>query len=205
MVMFCVLLDKLDGTTARLLKAGSELGIQLDSLADFVSFNVAPAVIYGTVLTTDSSPLAGTNMIWTAYAAAVVYTIGGALRLAKFNCIEAGGGGLKSYFRGCPTTFAGAFLAILAVVVLNHELLDYVAVYLPAVLVLLGIAMVSPFYLPKLEKRRSRFINWIAAVHLVVVPVLIISHKLPEYLLFLIVLYAVVGFGVANRKGVEIK
>ena len=43
LMVMCVLLDKLDGTTARLLGATSKFGVQLDSLADLVVFGVAPA------------------------------------------------------------------------------------------------------------------------------------------------------------------
>ena len=46
MILWGVLLDKLDGTFARLLNASSPFGAQLDSFADFVSFGMAPAALF---------------------------------------------------------------------------------------------------------------------------------------------------------------
>jgi len=204
LIMLCVLLDKLDGTAARLLDAGSPLGIQLDSMADFVSFIIAPAIMYVALLSGDLSPLAGTGLVWTAYSSAVVYVVGGAVRLAGFNCLEQEEAGLKSYFRGYPTTLAGALLATLLPVVMGYSLLDHVARFLPVLLVLLAMLMVSGYYLPKLQKRRSRVVNWFTVVNVIVAPVLIVTRTLPEYLLFLVLLYTLVGFSFANRKGVEI-
>jgi CDP-diacylglycerol--serine O-phosphatidyltransferase len=44
-ILFCVLLDKLDGFAARLLNASSEFGAQLDSMADLIAFGVAPGFL----------------------------------------------------------------------------------------------------------------------------------------------------------------
>jgi CDP-diacylglycerol--serine O-phosphatidyltransferase len=77
---FAVLFDFLDGSVARLAGATSEFGIELDSIADVISFGIAPAVLayawgYGK---TD-----GLHKI--AWAASFIFVICGALRLARFN------------------------------------------------------------------------------------------------------------------------
>ena len=51
LVLLSVLVDKLDGTSARMLKASSRFGVEFDSLADLIAFGVAPAVFVFCVLT----------------------------------------------------------------------------------------------------------------------------------------------------------
>lgn len=70
--------DFLDGFSARLLNAYSNLGKELDSLCDLVSFGVAPAMVVWKVLLESGAP---EWMSWTA----ILIPVTGALRLAKFN------------------------------------------------------------------------------------------------------------------------
>lgn len=80
-IFFAALLDFLDGMLARLLKAYSELGKQLDSLADMVSFGVLPSVIiYHLFLATDNI----SSFTWMSFLAFIIAVFSG-LRLAKFN------------------------------------------------------------------------------------------------------------------------
>lgn len=70
--------DFLDGFAARLLRAYSDLGKELDSLCDLVSFGVAPAMLlYNTLLYTSPAP-------WVSWTA-ILIPVAGALRLARFN------------------------------------------------------------------------------------------------------------------------
>lgn len=204
LVLLCVLLDKLDGTAARLLNAGSELGMQLDSLSDFVTFVVAPAVLFVAVLTDESAAYAGMPDALLAYGSATVYVIAGAARLARFNCVEQDGEGLTRFFVGIPTTLGGATCGTLFLVFHKYEVVERFAWVLPPLLLLLGLSMVSRYYLPKMGRRRSRAVSIFQVVNLVVVPVLVLTRLYPEYLLFLVVLYLTVGLTFANRKGVDI-
>jgi CDP-diacylglycerol--serine O-phosphatidyltransferase len=80
-ILIAAVLDFLDGMLARLLKAYSELGKQLDSLADMVSFGVLPSVIiYHLFLS--STEIASLSLI--SYSAFIIAVFSG-LRLAKFN------------------------------------------------------------------------------------------------------------------------
>lgn len=72
--------DFLDGFVARLLHVKSELGKQLDSLCDLVSFGVAPAILTLTVISGKS----GSDNPWWAWGALLI-AVSGAIRLAKFN------------------------------------------------------------------------------------------------------------------------
>ncbi len=76
-IVLAAVLDALDGRVARLLKAASRFGAELDSLADFVNFGVAPAII---VFTWALDGLR--SMGWLVV---MVFSICGALRLARFN------------------------------------------------------------------------------------------------------------------------
>src|SRR3989442_3625890 len=72
-----MVMDLLDGRVARLMKATSQFGVEFDSLADVVSFCVAPAfLIYSFALSALGRP---------AWFGAFLFVICGALRLARFN------------------------------------------------------------------------------------------------------------------------
>ena len=97
-----VVLDMLDGRIARLTGATSEFGVQFDSLADVISFGVAPAVLafrWGLV------PF--DKLGW---AAGFVFVSAAAIRLARFN-IQAGTPGDRRYFVGMPSPAAAAIPA----------------------------------------------------------------------------------------------
>ena len=109
MVLLAALLDAVDGRVARMLKASSNFGAQMDSLADIVNFGVAPAlVLYAFLL--DQAGAFG----WTA---ALIYAIACCLRLARFNVMlddpnrPAWQG---DYFVGVPAP-AGALLVLLPI------------------------------------------------------------------------------------------
>jgi CDP-diacylglycerol--serine O-phosphatidyltransferase len=77
---FAVLFDFLDGRIARLTGATSEFGIELDSIADVISFGIAPAVL---AFTWGYGHIAGLHKV--AWAASFIFVICGALRLARYN------------------------------------------------------------------------------------------------------------------------
>ena len=94
-----VLLDRIDGIVARRMGLSSELGKQLDSLADATSFSIAPAAIVAILSGGAVGPclLAGT------------FALCGLWRLARFNVAGLDATGA---FRGVPTTLAGAWFTI---------------------------------------------------------------------------------------------
>ncbi len=109
LVILAALLDFADGRAARLLKASSKFGAQLDSLADIVNFGVAPAlVLYAYLLDRVGS------IGWTA---ALLFVIACALRLARFNVMADDPdrpAWQADYFVGVPAP-AGAVLVMLPV------------------------------------------------------------------------------------------
>lgn len=109
MVLIAAFLDGIDGRVARLLKAQSKFGAQMDSLADIVNFGVAPAlVLYVFIL--DQARSFG-------WIAAIVFAVAQGLRLARFNVISestAKSAWESYYFVGVPAP-AGALLVLLPV------------------------------------------------------------------------------------------
>lgn len=100
-ILLAVLMDTTDGRVARKLDIISELGRELDSLCDLVSFGVAPAFLtYALLPASYQTPGA---------ILAVLYIVCGAYRLARFNVLR-----IDDYFVGVPITLAGLLLALLA-------------------------------------------------------------------------------------------
>jgi len=102
------LVDFFDGFVARLLKVNSELGKQLDSLADVVSFGVAPSFIVFQFLrlslATDINALSHTTLMMVP---AFIIALAGAYRLAKFNIDP----DQNTYFKGVPIPMIGILTA----------------------------------------------------------------------------------------------
>lgn len=117
---FALLFDMLDGRIARLTKTTTEIGIQLDSIADVVTFGLAPAVLayvwgYGATLTE------GSHLHRLAWFLSFMYLICGAFRLARFN-VQASRPRIiaegtpkvdKKNYVGLPIPVAGGLIAAL--------------------------------------------------------------------------------------------
>lgn len=111
MVVLAAVLDFLDGTAARLLQANSDIGKDLDSLADIVSFGVVPAMLISHLLVPDIlQPGQGTRPdTWSVLKALspVWLVLTAAVRLARFNNDPR----QQHSFRGLPTPATGIFFA----------------------------------------------------------------------------------------------
>jgi CDP-diacylglycerol--serine O-phosphatidyltransferase len=102
LIGIAMILDTLDGFVARLTKTSSAFGVQLDSLADVVSFGLAPAIL---AFTWGLWPL---NRL--GWAAGFIYLTAAAMRLARFN-IQTATAIDKRYFVGMPSPAAAAVIA----------------------------------------------------------------------------------------------
>jgi CDP-diacylglycerol--serine O-phosphatidyltransferase len=144
--------DGLDGRMARLLKATSRFGAELDSLADFVSFGVAPAAVL--YLWTMSS------LHSIGWAIVLVFAVCCALRLARFNSelTTERPAYAANYFSGAPAP-AGAGLLLLPMFV-SFEWGDWIArsPYLNGVWIT-GIALLMVSTLPTVSLKRVRIPN----------------------------------------------
>lgn len=137
--------DVIDGLVARLLKVQSEIGKELDSLADIVSFGVAPAYLY-----TFISPFEH----WTMYVPSFFVLIGGALRLAIFNVKPD-----TKYFTGLPTPASsffliGLFLGVEFDSTVMQTLIDHPSIYMsiPVILMFLNLSKIKMFSFKQMGK-----------------------------------------------------
>jgi CDP-diacylglycerol--serine O-phosphatidyltransferase len=134
-IFVAMIMDMLDGRVARLMKATSQFGVEFDSLADVVSFCVAPAFLLHSFALRDLGRA--------AWFGAFLFVICGALRLARFNVHT--GTTDKRYFVGLPTP-AAAGVAASTVIFLQGDELNRVALGAIAVATyLVALLMVSTF------------------------------------------------------------
>jgi len=113
-VFFAMAFDFLDGFSARLLKATSQTGKELDSLADMVSFGILPACILFGVLYPDFVWLSFSEIKPVVYLLALIPMMS-AIRLAKFNLDETQSNG----FKGLPTPANAFWIAAVPFIVFN--------------------------------------------------------------------------------------
>jgi CDP-diacylglycerol---serine O-phosphatidyltransferase len=113
-IFLAMVFDFADGFSARLLKATSDLGKQLDSLADIVSFGVLPACVLFGVLHPDFLWLTASDIPLTSYVFFII-PVCSALRLARFNLDES-----QSYgFKGLPTPANAFWIASVPFIVMS--------------------------------------------------------------------------------------
>ena len=133
LIAFSAIIDTMDGALARLLRATSKFGAELDSLSDFLCFGVAPAfVLYEWVL--DSAGPIG-------WIAVLIFAMACALRLARFNTmseIDPRPEWARKFFMGVPAP-CGAGLVLLPVIV--YQLFPELS-YFNALTPLIGIWMI---------------------------------------------------------------
>ncbi len=137
LLVVAMVCDALDGRVARMTKTESDLGVQLDSLADLVSFGVAPAfLMYGWGM----KALGGWGLFF-----AFVFAACTALRLARFNVMASEHEGVMKHFLGLPSPLAaGAVISVvLAHVSMTGKIATGASLSVAAMSVLLGLLMVS--------------------------------------------------------------
>lgn len=144
LIFFGMFLDTLDGRIARMTGTTSDFGAQLDSLADVVTFGVAPALLAKSLLG-EAFPAFGNRFV---FSLCLVYVLGAALRLARYNVESermktAGSLHVTRVFRGLPSPAAAGVIAAL-VLLRNeysvHEPAEWVILFLTPVL---GMLMVG--------------------------------------------------------------
>jgi CDP-diacylglycerol--serine O-phosphatidyltransferase len=99
---FAFIVDGLDGRIARLTNTTSEFGVEFDSLADIISFGIAPAIL--------SFAWGLQSLGRLGWAAGFMFVAAAAMRLARFN-IQSSSGGDKRYFVGMPSPAAAGVVA----------------------------------------------------------------------------------------------
>ena len=184
MIVWCGLLDVMDGLTARMLKATSDFGAEFDSMADLIAFGVAPAMLMLQVgLEVGQIPLFS-PAFWVLLSAVGVFVLCGAMRLARFNLHTADPP--KGWFHGIPITAAGGGLVATTCIILVKyaDITETMPlhVYLPVFLFMLGLGMISRIRFPKATVRDNKLINAFQGVNVVATYYCGITRSYPEYL-----------------------
>jgi CDP-diacylglycerol--serine O-phosphatidyltransferase len=150
LLVFALFFDMLDGRVARLTKTQSAFGLQIDSLADAISFGVAPALlVYKWSLW--QRPTLG-------LIAAFMFTAAGAVRLARFNVLSMGEKGAPTkpgkYIVGLPVPGAAGIL--ISLVLANHAMGDELRLHGPRyVWAMVGLTAFLSFLMVSTIKFRS--------------------------------------------------
>ena len=179
-IIFAHLLDGVDGYTARLTKTTSQFGIEFDSLADVVSFGVAPAIlVYFWALIPWGT--------W-GWLAACTYVVCGALRLSRFN-VQANTAA-KGHFVGLPIPAAAEMITstVLLYYSLGGEGAPNKRITLLLVIYGLALLMVSGFSYFSLKNTdlRKRFPVWTLVFGLILITVIVEKPQVMFFTSFLL-------------------
>ncbi len=179
MIIYAVLTDRLDGLVARAVKGTSELGMQLDSFADFLNFGVAPAYLVLTYLSgrPDLVYWNGGTEHTLLFVACGGYMLCAVFRLARYNVLTDDQIPTKMFF-GFPTTLSGGLIAIWFLVLLKydpkmelqpfgggklfgHEIWTpaWVWTYFPIFVAVMGYLMASRLPMPKVGMTRNKAVS----------------------------------------------
>jgi CDP-diacylglycerol--serine O-phosphatidyltransferase len=192
-------IDFLDGFVARLMKATSELGAQLDSLSDVVSFGVAPSLImYKLLQSSYLSQNGAMNVSLIMLIPAFFLALTAAWRLAVFNLDKS-----QAYsFRGVPTPITAMVVAAFPLILwyddqlLNSWMMKPWFLYL--VVVLLGVMMVSPFPMMSLKVKEKKVSAYLPQIILCISGVILLLFLNWSALPMIYVLY--LALSLAFRK-----
>lgn len=151
-ILLACIFDIMDGRLARWGGSESAFGREFDSLADLISFGVAPAFLVHRIVLKDVF----VNHPEVGWFIASIYLISGALRLARFNCLaaEPGSGGSKE-FLGFPIPAAAGLVASLTLFLMWYDDRDFPwhrwRYILPIIMVFLSVMMISDVKYPSFK------------------------------------------------------
>lgn len=183
-IFVAMIFDGLDGRVARMTNTQSEFGAEYDSMADMVSFGMAPALV------AYNWGLSGLGKI--GWLAAFIYVAGAALRLARFNTQLAVAD--KRYFQGLASPAAAALVAGLVWVGVEYDVNGHDYGWIVALITgATGVLMISNF-----KYNSFKEVNWHGKVPfvalLLVMLIFIVVATEPALVLFLVfALYALAG------------
>jgi len=198
LLLVAAIADFMDGAIARAFHAESEFGFMFDSLADAVSFGVAPSVLFLKSLSLEQ----GTLLSFGAATGAMVYSLCGVLRLVRFNVITKESKGKpeevaaqKKNFTGLPIPAAAAAAVSANLFFLSPILPDLFrinsvtrAIVLTCVMLLIGYFMVSRWKFPSLKLLHFRVPSFHLAFLTVIVAIFVLYGILHYFSIVLAVL-----------------
>jgi CDP-diacylglycerol---serine O-phosphatidyltransferase len=196
-ILYCVLLDKLDGLLARFFKAQSDFGMELDSFVDFAAFGLAPAALCWNFVTGGSIVDAWSSPI--SYIA-IIYAIATVLRLVRFNVTQ--DDLPDNLFLGVPSTVCGGAIAATFLTIMNTNMATqpHTVAYVLMISLLAGaILMLSNFKMLKVGGSKHKWFNAVILIAIIAAYLAIIFNVHPEYIVALALAYIISGL-IFNRS-----
>jgi CDP-diacylglycerol---serine O-phosphatidyltransferase len=199
-IFAAAIIDFLDGFVARLFKASSEMGKQLDSLADVVSFGVAPAMIlYQLLRIAFAQQENGLDVSIAWLLPALLIPVAGAWRLARFNIDTE-----QSYsFKGLPIPATGLFIAALPLIIwypsfgIQGYLINQWVLY--AIIILLCWLMVSNLSLLSFKFKDYSVQNNLSKYLLIIIAVISLIFLKWLAVPAIIILYVILSLAFKNK------
>ncbi len=187
-IFLAAIFDFFDGFAARLLGAYSEIGKQLDSLADMVSFGVAPALLFVTIIKSAielPETNAGISGIVESFVvfSPVLLVLASGFRLARFNIDE----NQEREFIGLPTPASGIFFSSLAFI--QDGLLTLPVLLFPALALFFSFLLVSRIPMYSFKARKLTDPGNLPAVFLILCGLVILLVFSVKYIFVIIILY----------------
>jgi len=200
LILLAAVADVLDGAIARFIHAESEFGVQFDSLADAITFGVAPSV---TILKTLSLP-PGTQLSFFAMAGALFYSVCGVLRLVRFNIKSNQAKGDEAQIKAQKKNFTGLPIPAAAVAAISANLFlvsdefqswsslssESRTLILIGIMFVLGYFMVSRWKFPSVKSLHFR----VRSFHLVFITVLIAVFLLYGIIYYFSLVFVIVSW-----------
>ncbi|WP_395745266.1 CDP-diacylglycerol--serine O-phosphatidyltransferase [Prosthecobacter sp.] len=207
-ILLACLFDALDGRVARMGGTESPFGRELDSLADIVSFGVAPALLVHDIVLKEIDTPKGLGWLISC-----IYLVCGAMRLARFNCLAAMDVkcSMKG-FRGCPIPAAAGVISSLTLLIIwldstDHEIGNW-KYALAGLMVLLSYLMVSNLEYPSFKAvnwRTKRSFHWVLVSIFVIAFTVMNWHWMPAVLFVSYLMYGLVRPWVSRKWRQEIE
>ncbi|MFQ3674924.1 MAG: CDP-diacylglycerol--serine O-phosphatidyltransferase [Endomicrobiia bacterium] len=197
-VIVAIIFDGLDGIISRLCKEQDLFGVEFDSLADLVSFCIAPMVLLYRIVLYNY----GSSGILIAF----IYILFGSIRLARYNVVAIKEKGSNIFFEGLPTpAAAGAMVSI--VLLLNSieqnffgrknviiVILPVILKFLPIIILVVSVLMITKLrYISFSKLKINRRVTF--KMFTLIVGVLLLIFAYPESTIFLVFgIYIITGF-----------
>jgi len=223
-IVYAVLADRLDGLVARKVQGESELGIQLDSFADFQNFGIAPAfLLYSSLSRVEALPFAQGSGRTLLLVACATWVLGATFRLARYNISSAQAVGMRMFF-GIPSTLAAGTLIVWYLLLVKYlpagaplaalepfggpklfgdwESPTWVWRYAPGLLFAGGFLMASNLRMPGTGGRRSKVFTIFVLVNVILGYITGIARVFPEYMVWPPTMWIVdfLGWGLLSRE-----
>ncbi|MDP6859720.1 MAG: CDP-diacylglycerol--serine O-phosphatidyltransferase [Verrucomicrobiales bacterium] len=188
------LFDVLDGRLARLGGQDSPFGKEFDSIADIVSFGVAPALLVQSVIMNELSGSFPFPII-----VASIYLVCGGMRLARFNCIATYGEESRGHFKGFPIPAAAGLISALTLFVLwvaeSEKDLSRLRIVFLLLMLFLSYLMISSIKYPSFKKvtwKTQRPLPWVVGAIIVLMFTIYYYQWMPALLLVIYALYGLI-------------